>query len=72
MVERRANASGSVVALPLGEAFALQSTKPPQKRRERHCHASGCNVVLSQYNPDDRCSIHAFKKIKPIRAGAGD
>jgi hypothetical protein len=69
MVERR---DGATFALPLGSAFALQSTVTKTKDPDRHCVADGCGTVLSKYNEGDRCSIHVYATIKPIRIGKGD
>lgn len=61
--ERRHNPS--VEAHALGGAFVSQRDSGPATQRKRICEALGCGAILSQYNPDERCSIHAFSYLRP-------
>lgn len=61
MPERRY--SGKVEAINLSGAFVSQTAKA-KKQRPRHCGKDGCRTVLSVYNTETRCSLHATPKVR--------
>ena len=32
--------------------------RPAESDQERVCAVTGCDTVLSRYNPDEQCSLH--------------